>query len=278
MRKNEQVSDRSGWYLIVSCFIGLALLFGLVSTNDIYIDNTPLPPLTGLDALGQESLIGEKPKDPLPDFASIQSVAERKKQFFDFVRPLINYVNKIVDMDRSLLMAIRSEFQSQEKLTLLRQQLLELLASRYNLDSADLSTAEIIKELDSRINIIPPALVLAQAANESSWGRSRFAKQGNNLFGQWCFRVGCGIIPANRPSGKKYEVAMFQYPVDSVMSYVLNLNSFSAYKEFRRLRRKQSADGKLTGIYLAQGLINYSTRRQQYVDEIRAMIKQNNLE
>jgi Bax protein len=121
--------------------------------------------------------------------------------------------------------------------------------------------------------------VLAQAANESAWGRSRFATEGNNLFGQWCFSQGCGLIPNGRPEGATYEVAVFDTPLDSIRSYMMNLNSFHAYDELRKIRKERRDQGQMiTGKALAEGLINYSTRREEYVKEIQLMIEHNNLE
>ena len=127
--------------------------------------------------------------------------------------------------------------------------------------------------------MIPVSMLLAQAANESAWGTSRFAQKGNNFFGQWCFKAGCGIVPKMRPSGRIYEVARFNSPYDSVKSYLKNLNTNNGYKLFRKLRAmERETEGKLNGLVLAPGLINYSERKQKYVNSIKAIISRHNLE
>jgi Bax protein len=128
------------------------------------------------------------------------------------------------------------------------------------------------------VDVLPPSLVLSQAANESAWGTSRFAKLGNNYFGQWCFEHGCGLVPKKRDSDKAHEVAAFNSPKESLESYMQNLNSHPAYQPLRniraQLRREKQA---VTGMALAAGLTSYSERGQEYIAELRAMIKFNKL-
>jgi Bax protein len=127
-----------------------------------------------------------------------------------------------------------------------------------------------------RVDGIPPALVVVQAANESSWGTSRFAKEGNNFFGQWCYVQGCGIVPNMRSSNAAHEVAKFDNVDDSIRSYINNLNTQVSYAQLRDIRASLRQKGqKITGYELAQGLIKYSTRREAYVAEIQEMILQN---
>jgi len=119
-------------------------------------------------------------------------------------------------------------------------------------------------------------IVLAQSANESAWGQSRFAKEGNNFFGQWCYQKGCGIIPANRDKGSIHEVAKFSSVNKSVRSYIKNINTTRAYYPLRKIRRLNKTAGKKPdAIAQAGGLIKYSQRREKYVKEIRAMIRAN---
>jgi Bax protein len=121
-------------------------------------------------------------------------------------------------------------------------------------------------------------MALAQAANESAWGTSRFAKQGNNLFGQWCFTAGCGLIPQHRSEGKSHEVAKFSSPQASVTSYIHNLNSHSAYQEFRQIRASQRQQfNRLSGQQCVEGLLKYSSRGEEYIQELQAMIRVNKL-
>ena len=133
-----------------------------------------------------------------------------------------------------------------------------------------------IQELLLRVDEIPTSLVLAQAANESAWGTSRFAQDGHNYFGQWCFKQGCGITPSNRAPGATHEVKRFNTPMDSVHAYFININTHRAYKTLREIRA--SAEKPVSGVLLADGLLNYSERKQAYIDELKSMIISNNLE
>lgn len=127
-----------------------------------------------------------------------------------------------------------------------------------------------------RVDVIPVKLVLAQAANESAWGTSRFAREGNNLFGQWCFTKGCGMVPIRRAEGASHEVALFTTPAASVRAYMLNLNSGGAYEHFRKIRIGLKRMNKpQSAIVLAAGLEKYSERGRDYVRSIRDMIRGN---
>jgi Bax protein len=141
-----------------------------------------------------------------------------------------------------------------------------------------LTSLQQIQQLKTKVNFIPAALILAQAANESAWGTSRFAREGNNFFGQWCFSKGCGIVPNSRNSGANHEVASFDSPLGSVKSYIRNLNSHPTYALLRTLRQQSIDDGqRVSGELLAQGLIGYSERGEEYVKEIQSMIRYNKL-
>jgi len=116
---------------------------------------------------------------------------------------------------------------------------------------------------------------VVQAAKESSWGRSRYAVEINNLFGQWCFKKGCGLVPKDRSDGARHEVRKFNAVSDAVRSYIHNLNSHRNYSDLRKLRQNLREKGQgIEGGDLVDGLLLYSERRQQYVDEIRSMIRQ----
>jgi Bax protein len=129
-----------------------------------------------------------------------------------------------------------------------------------------------------RVDILPPSLVLAQAATESGWGTSRFAREGNNLFGQRTYRPGNGIVPANRPDGETHEVKRFGTLFESVRSYMRNLNTHLAYRELRDLRAQLRRSGRpLSGALLADGLNAYSTRSSDYITDVRAIIRANDL-
>ena len=202
------------------------------------------------------------------------SVKDKKANFFNFLHPMIKKANADVLKQREELLKIQTD------LTDLNNQQVKTLASltkTYKVDQ-DLPLEKQVSALDIKINTIPASLVLAQAANESAWGTSRFAQEGNNYFGQWCFSKGCGIVPNSRDSDASHEVADFDSPYDSVKSYIKNLNRHATYAQLRDIRQKAiDNDRDVTGVALAQGLIGYSERGEEYVKEIQQMIRYNNL-
>jgi len=208
----------------------------------------------------------------LPDFSSFIDVKQKKQAFFDFMKPLIDQANQAVMAERQQVLA----WQQQDALNDDDRQALQQLAKKYRVDAA--TPEQQLQQLEQRIHTIPPSLVMAQAANESAWGTSRFALEGNNLFGQWCFSKGCGIVPSSRNSGANHEVARFDSPYESVASYIRNLNSHPSYQQLRTLRAQELSDQAYsTGSNLAGGLLKYSERGEEYVKEIRAMIRHNKL-
>lgn len=126
-------------------------------------------------------------------------------------------------------------------------------------------------ELLNRVDVFPVSLVLAQGAIESRWGTSRFAIEGNNFFGVWTWGDN-GIVPLDREEGRSHKVAVYPSPLVSVRSYLLNLNRHWAYEELRNLRARTS-----DSLLLADGLKFYSERRGAYVDDVKLMLKTNDL-
>ncbi|MFO7606267.1 MAG: glucosaminidase domain-containing protein [Desulfurivibrionaceae bacterium] len=126
-------------------------------------------------------------------------------------------------------------------------------------------------ELVRRVDLLPLSIILAQAAIESSWGTSRFAREGNNLFGVWTWGEK-GIVPESREDGENHKVAAYDTVLESVRAYILNLNRLAAYSELRRIRKYT-----MNPLKLADGLFYYSQRRNSYVWEIKDLIKFNNL-
>jgi len=216
--------------------------------------------------------------EPLPDFAAIDDTNERKARFINYVEPIVEQVNREVQTERERLLTIAGRWNEQGQLSTRDARWLDQLAQRYQLDP-ERDTDELLGELRRRVDTVPIALAVAQAAKESAWGRSRFAQQGHNLFGEWCFTPGCGIVPGGRAAGAQHEVRRFATVGDSVRSYVHNLNTHSAYRRLRQLRAEARAAGREpTAVELAGGLLRYSERGQVYVDEIRSLIRNNDME
>lgn len=213
-----------------------------------------------------------------PDFSAITNIAERKTAFFNYFTPIIEHKNTLILADRERLAAVQNDWQQNAKLSHTHQLYLSRWLKRYKIKE-EWPIEKQLAELDKRMHIIPPALVLAQAANESAWGTSRFAQDGNNYFGQWCFKKGCGLVPSGRRANAKHEVRKFKNPAGSVDAYLRNLNTHRAYKQLRNIRAQLHQNNQpITGVALAEGLIKYSERGEEYVHELQAMIRSNGLE
>lgn len=210
-----------------------------------------------------------------PDFTQYQAGPERKKVFFDYFLPIILERNREIRELRDHIKEMRAD---KDDLSWWDRRKLKSLAEQYRLGEPELGKSRYWKTLLRRVDVIPPSLALAQAANESAWGTSRFARKGDNFFGQWCFRKGCGLVPSRRHADKKHEVAVFDSPKDSVERYIRNLNSHPAYRRLRDIREELRSENKpVTGIALTRGLLSYSERGEDYIRELRAMIRQNEL-
>ncbi|MED5411099.1 MAG: glucosaminidase domain-containing protein [Pseudomonadota bacterium] len=213
-----------------------------------------------------------------PNFASIQNLSLKKRQFFDYLEDYVLAENESIIRARNELkryVAIADsgvEFSERERYWLLN------LADDYRIESEKHSEREILNELMLRIDVLPASLALAQAANESAWGTSRFALQGNNVFGQWCYEAGCGIIPAQRKTGASHEVRSFETIASSVQAYFLNINTHASYSYLRDLRSRMRARNlPFDPMSLAIGLGRYSERGDNYVNEVQRIILQNDL-
>lgn len=219
----------------------------------------------------------ELKKIDVPDFSEIKDSKTKKQAFFDYLYPLIRYANEEIEEERNKLRGLGHQTHA---ITSQDEKWVRSLCKSYKAkceDSSDIKSAALT--LSRRIGAVPPSMALAQAANESAWGTSRFAINGHNYFGQWCYSKGCGFIPASRNANATHEVREFDHPLDSVRSYVHNISTSPAYEHLRELRSKaRSENQRINGWYLAQGLINYSERREEYIKEVRHMIKGNNLE
>ncbi|UPW20535.1 glucosaminidase domain-containing protein [Agarivorans sp. TSD2052] len=210
---------------------------------------------------------------PLPALNEVADVKQKKQLFTDFILPLIEASNQQILDQRSQLFAIKTQ-STKGKLSDKQIEQLNGLAAQYRVE-AKLDATEKLKQLEARVDVIPPALVLAQAANESAWGTSRFAREGNNLFGQWCYQKGCGLVPLSRIDGAHHEVRKFDNVYQSVNAYMQNLNSHPAYRDFQISRQLARKTGQLDAIKLASHLTSYSERGQAYVEELQQMMRVN---
>jgi uncharacterized FlgJ-related protein len=201
-------------------------------------------------------------------------VDEKKMIFFRLMAPLILLSNEKMLLERRYI-----EISANDDDTVLK------LAQKYKvidstvLDSKTTLTDEQKATLLNRVDIVPPSLVLAQAAEESGWATSRFTVEGNAFFGQWDFS-GNGMMPKQqRTELGNYGIARFDSPLESVIGYLININTHDAYQELRNLRAKFRQNNQpITGLELAGTLDKYSERGQAYIDGLRNMISYNQLE
>ncbi|WP_345335115.1 glucosaminidase domain-containing protein [Ferrimonas pelagia] len=215
------------------------------------------------------------PLSAAPDFTQLTVVTEKKQAFFDFLRPLVEQENDKTLEQRlwvKTMVALLSQGQTLEQ-TELNQ--LSDIAQQYRFELRSV-TEQTVRDLMERVDIVPVEMVLIQAANESGWGVSRFAVEGNNYFGQWCFSRGCGLVPNARSSGLSHEVARFDDARGSVSAYLRNLNTNAAYAELRTIRRwLREADQPVTAEDLIPTLLRYSERKEEYVAELLQMLDNN---
>lgn len=257
--KRQKVKHILFW-AVSTLVLGVALIYPFI--------NQPKVPLTPLGILVKS--------EPVPNFANYRSVKRKKKAFFAYLKPEITRQNAVILQQRSWLLSVRYDVvNSQTPLNRFTVNKLNELAELYEVETDDWNL-RALDELLLKVDIIPEELILVQAANESAWGTSRFAQDGYNFFGLWCFRKGCGFVPRNRDEGADHEVAKFRNLEQGVWTYINNLNRHPAYNELRLIRAQLRKNHQpIEAQALAEGLLKYSERGQAYVDEIISMININ---
>jgi Bax protein len=216
----------------------------------------------------------------LPDFAAIDQTPERKAQFLDMLRPLVTEKNGKLLKSRERLLKIKAEWDASQTISGVNKRNLEKLREKFHVTYETYpDDAKAVDILLLRVDAIPPAMVMAQAAVESGWGTSRFAEEAHNLFGHWCYKPGCGIVPSKRPAGAKHEVKKFNNVEESITAYFNNINTHNAYRPWRQLRAQlRDAPQQFTGSAMVAELGKYSGRGSAYIHELRTVIRSNNLE
>tara|TARA_B100001996_G_scaffold311438_1_gene253364 strand:+ start:655 stop:1869 length:1215 start_codon:yes stop_codon:yes gene_type:complete len=201
------------------------------------------------------------------DLKTLGDTKDKRELFIKIVLPLILAENKKISEDREKLFKIlKKDFNTAGERVWLKRRFKE-----YKIDDKDLA------KLKMRMDIIPVSLALAQAANESGWGTSRFALEGNALFGQWTWSKK-GILPENQDPDKSHKVMQFQILKASVRAYKNNLNTHNAYQEFREARAILRQEEKhITGLQLAKYVKNYAAIGEKYVQILEDIIVRNSL-
>lgn len=206
------------------------------------------------------------------DLDDIAAVERRKKLFLESMLPLVLRANEAILRDRRRLVAVSEATDRGDAPAASDAAWLSRLAARYGTGPLDLDG------LMRRVDVVPPSLALAQAAIESGWGTSRFAREGRAIFGQRVYGITDGIKPEARAEGEDFLIARFDGLDRGVASYIHNLNTHWAYKQLRLRRAELRLLGlRLDGALLATSLTAYSERGEDYVRDLRAIIRANDL-
>jgi len=217
------------------------------------------------------------PHDELPDFSQYTDITEKKEAFFNFLLPHVRAANEAILRERRRLLGIRAELARDRHAGFWDERWVRQLADHYGLEPPEKLNAAFADRLLRRVDVIPTSLVLAQAANESAWGTSRFALHGNNLFGMRTYD-GEGMVPRKRAPGHTFKVASYPSLRASIDAYMLNLNTHYRYRRLRLMRAEiRQQERTPSGHELASGLHAYSTRGAEYIAIIQSMIRTNNL-
>jgi len=218
------------------------------------------------------------PPKEIPDFAAVLDNGQRKQMFFDFLQPYVDAQNALVREQRTRLLVLMAQLEQGTALSRRDRIFIRDLARAYEVEGDDYPDPAFMQRLLRRVDEIPPSLVLAQAAKESGWGSSRFAKEVYNFFGQWCYQEGCGLVPRGRRANASHEVKAFGSIEEAVDAYFMNLNTFPSYLDLRLIREElRESERPIDGISLSEGLYSYSERGRAYVRELQSLIHYNEL-
>lgn len=198
-------------------------------------------------------------------------LSEKKKYFFEYFVGEIELENRKILHDRDFIKSL-GNLENLDKNSL-KYKRLEELQIKYKIKNI-----YNYNEFLRRIDIVPPSLALAQAATESGWGKSRFFKEANNIFGHWTYNPRIGMVPLRRAAGKKHFIRIFKTLQDSIAAYMLNLNRTGAYYEFRAKRKEMRVKGNfIDGMKLAKTMTKYSGIGHDYVKILQSIIRKNKL-
>jgi Bax protein len=255
------------------------LLLDIFSLNNLENDSVRLSASTikqlfedtgyNLNDVRKKKLVKPVALTLLPqEIKMIENSKKRKEFFIQIVLPLIIEENNNIKLDRKTLFTIINKSNN----SVSEKQWLERKYKQYGVKSKDLSTLKI------RMDEIPVSLAIAQAAKETGWGTSRFALEGNALFGQWTWS-GEGLKPKEAKEGQSHKVMKFNILQASVRAYQRNINTHATYKDFRKARAKLRDSNKpLDSIELSKYLNKYAETGNQYVEVLQKIIKQNKLQ
>ncbi|MBH0032269.1 MULTISPECIES: glucosaminidase domain-containing protein [unclassified Pseudoalteromonas] len=255
--------------LLLTVFFVWALAYPFIQNDDVELNE---------QTSEQPKKVKKKEKPlhnvKLPKFSEFSDVKEKKHAFFSFIRPHVEAENKKILQQRAKLEIARMMLQNELPLEKKQSKDIAAILKSYGLPTS-IDTLILTQAL-RRVDIIPKELALMQAANESAWGTSRFARIGLNFFGQWCYTKGCGMVPKRRNTEAAHEVAAFKSVRAAINSYFKNINTHPAYKDLRAIRENLRLEQKpILATELTHGLMSYSERGEAYIEELNTMISQN---
>ncbi|MBD1147283.1 glucosaminidase domain-containing protein [Pelagibacterales bacterium SAG-MED31] len=206
---------------------------------------------------------------------NLDFLSQSKKDFVKTLLPLISYQNQNILLERSKLEELRISLIDKNTLSKTDLKFLNKISKKYRIKTFDKHKYDLLNELLNRVDIIPNSIVLAQAANESGWGTSRFAREFNALFGEYTYDYSDGVVPLLREKGEKHMVKTFTSVDKSVQSYFNNLNSHYAYEDFREVREMMREKNNFSNIKLLVEKLDSYAADINYIKTINAIIDAN---
>ena len=211
------------------------------------------------------------------DAFNFENFSNSKQDFIKTLLPLISYENQKILLERKNLFNIKEALVNEKTLNNRDLIYLNKIAKKYKIKTNNKHKIDLVNQLLIFIDIIPNSIVLAQAANESGWGTSRFAKEYNALFGEYTYDFSKGVIPLKREEGRKHLVKAFSSYDNSVKSYFRNINTHYAYEKFRLTRKLMRDKNNFSNINLLVERLNTYAEDEDYVETISLIIESNKL-
>ncbi len=199
-----------------------------------------------------------------------------KKEFVKAVLPIIINENQKIIVTREFLNDLKIKLQTFKTINNNEISKLNKIAKKFNIKYSNKHKLDLIEEILANVDIIPNSIALAQAAIESGWGKSRFAKEYNALFGEYTYDQNKGVVPLEREHGDKHLIKSFTSYNNSVSSYFKNINSHNAYKEFRDVRNIMRSKNNFSNISLLLNKLNSYAEDNNYVSNLHLVIEKNN--
>ena len=208
---------------------------------------------------------------------NLNKFSKKKKEFIETLFPLISYQNQKILLERENLNSIKNRLLNNKTLSNADLLYLKKISKKYFIKFNNKHKIDLVNELLISVDIIPNSIVLAQAANESGWGTSRFAREYNAFFGEYTYDFSQGVIPLKREEGKKHLIKSFSSSDKSVESYFRNLNSHYSYKKFRSIRKIMREKNNFANINILVESLNTYAEDNNYVETIISIINSNKL-